>query len=319
MGSTTIHLPHMNLAQPMVEESIAMISEEAWRSELEKTTYRYHLVAAWAAIIFDPVFSLTDYFNIPESWETLLYIRIAVSLITLGTVLAQRRYQFPSYIIVIVPFLLISLQNAFTYSLIGAEDLLGHNLNYMALLIGAAMFLAWEGFYSIGALVISALFTALFINLNPAIAINEFFVNGGLLLMVVGLFMYALIKTRYDLTIKEIKARLALKVSNEAIQQQNQEIQSQAERIKAINDNLERLVHERMLDLQRKNEALEEYAFINAHKLRSPVARILGLTNLVLKLELNDEGKTIINHLQKSTEELDFVVGTITKTIEKAD
>lgn len=309
-----------------VEEVISQVPESAWRSELEKTTIRYHLVGAWAAIIFDPVFAITDYFNIPGSWQTLLFIRLGVSIITFSVVLARRKFRFPSFVIVVVPFVLISLQNAFTYSLIDNEGLLGHNLNYMALFIGAAMFLAWESVFSIGALIISAIAASYFLHINAQISLDKFFVNGGLLLMTVGAFMFALIKTRYRLTVKEIKARLALQISNEEIQKQNDEIQSQneeihtqAEKIKRINDNLERLVQQRTDDLNKKNKALEEYAFINAHKLRSPVASILGLVHLAGKLNLPEDGAGILDHLKKSTEELDNVVNAITKTIERAE
>ncbi len=309
-----------------VEDAIAGVPESSWKYELEKTSGKYHHVAAWAAIIFDPLFAITDYFNIRDGWIPILWIRIAVSLMTLATLGAQKRYNFPSYIIVIVPFLLISLQNAITYNFITNEHLLGHNLNYMALLIGAAMFLAWESIYSIGAIVISICASAVFIKMNPGLSIDKFFVNGGLLLIAVAAFMYALIKTRYNLTVKEIKARLALQISNEEIQarneeiqMQNEEIQAQAEKIIRINDSLEQLVQERTEDLQRKNTALEEAAFINAHKLRRPVASILGLANLVSKLELNDDGRAIVTHLKTSTEELDTIVGSISRTIEKAN
>jgi light-regulated signal transduction histidine kinase (bacteriophytochrome) len=43
-------------------------------------------------------------------------------------------------------------------------------------------------------------------------------------------------------------------------------------------------VQERTRELEKKNKALEEYAFINAHKLRSQVASILGLINLISKI-----------------------------------
>lgn len=305
--------------QTKVEEVIAQVLPDSWKTELERITFKYHLVAAWAAIIFDPIFAITDYFNIPESWQILFFIRVSICFITLATVLLQRRFQFPSYIIVIVPFTLISLQNAFTYRLIEDHNLLGHNLNYIALFIGAAMFLAWKWYYSVAALGISVVATAVCIHLNQKLSVNQFFVNGGLLLMTVSAFMFVLIKTRYDLTIKEIKARLALQSSNEKIQAQVEEIQAQADKIKGINDNLEAIVQDRTLDLQKKNKILEEYAFINAHKLRSPVASILGLVNIAKKLSLGPEGKEIMTHLERSAEGLDMVVSSITKTIEKGE
>lgn len=104
----------------------------------------------------------------------------------------------------------------------------------------------------------------------------------------------------------------------EEIQAQNEEIMAQAEEIQGINENLEMLVKQRTAELEKKNKALEEYAFINAHKLRSPVASILGLVNLLQKSEQQDE-KIIREHLQQSADKLDAIVRSITKAIEKAD
>lgn len=310
----------------VLEDSISQVPEQLWREELEKVSLKYHTIAAWIAIIFDPLFSITDYYNIPENWKTLLYIRLTVAALTLTAVFLQRRLSLSSRILVIVPVLLISMQNAIAYKFIGMEDLLGHNLNYIALFIGAAMFLAWDSFYSVATLIVSGVASAIFLNLNPEITLENFFVNGGLLLIAVGVFMFVLIKTRYSLTVKEIKARLALQISNERVQNQNEEIQTQyeeiqtqAEKIRLVNDNLELLVQQRTQDLERKNIALQEYAFINAHKLRSPLARILGLVNLAHQIKIEGEGKDIIMHLQKSAQELDTIVATIRKTIEKAD
>jgi signal transduction histidine kinase len=299
--------------------SISQVPTDAWRNALEVNTRKFHVVAAWVAILFDPLFAITDYFNIPESWQTLLYIRLGVAAITFTTLMLQRRMQWPSLVIVIVPFMLISLQNAYTYSLIGKEDFLGHNLNYMALLIGAGMFLAWDWFYSVGVLLVSAVATAIFIQLNPQITVDAFFIEGGLLLIAVAAFMFILIKTRYNLTVREIKARLALQISNEEIQSQNEEISAQAEEIRGINENLEQIVNDRTKELEMKNKALQEYAFINAHKLRRPVASILGLINIASKLQLKEEDHAIITHLEKSSLELDEIVSSITKTIERAD
>lgn len=302
----------MNLSRMTVRELIAQITTSEWKSELETASSKYHIIACWVSIIFDPIFAITDYINIPQHWEQLLVIRISVSAAILLTLLLREPYKLPSYFVVSVPFLLISLQNAYTYSLISNAALLGHNLNYMALIIGASMFVLWEWYYSVIIVILSSIATSLFIYYNPTINIHEFVVEGGLLLAVAAVFMVLLIRARYNLTVKEIKARLALQASNE-------EIQAQAEEIKLINDNLELIVQDRTRELERKNKALEEYAFINAHKLRSPVASILGLMNLMNKTSLNDEASIIAQHMNKSTEKLDEVITTMTEALEKGD
>jgi len=281
-------------------------------NELEKTSSRFHIIAAWVAAIFDPVFAITDYLNIPDGWTSLLSIRISVSAITVLTILVRRKFVFPSYVVAFVPFVLISFQNAYTYKFLDSNGLLGQNLNYMALLVGAAMFVLWHWRYSVLVVVISGVATFLFIYANPNLSVSEFFLKGGLLLLVTAIFMIVLIHTRYDLTLKEIRARLELKASNE-------EIQKQAAEIKRINENLEQIVHKRTQSLEVKNKALEEYAFINAHKLRSPVASILGLVNILTKMNLGSEEQVIKTHLEESAKKLDEVVGDITKAIERGD
>jgi signal transduction histidine kinase len=297
--------------QEIANDLISKVSTASWKYELEKTSYKYHVLAAWAAIIFDPVFAATDYFNIPDNWKHLFVIRCVIAVIVLITLYTSKRANWPSYYMVLLTFILISLQNGYTYSLIGNEDLLGHNLNYIALLIGAAMFLAWEFKYSVLVITISVAGTAFFLY-RSSLDLTRFFIEGGLLLIAVAFFMGALIRTRYNLTVKEIKARLALQTSYE-------EIQAQDEEIRGINENLENIVRARTAELEKKNKALEEYAFINAHRLRSPVASILGLINLMNKVQLTEEARGIMWHLQDSTEKLDETVSTITKTIERGE
>jgi ligand-binding sensor domain-containing protein len=110
-----------------------------------------------------------------------------------------------------------------------------------------------------------------------------------------------------------------LQIRNEEIEAQSEELQAQASEIQMINDHLEELVKKRTEELERKNQALEEYAFINAHKLRSPLASILGVVNLITKLPQTPESQECVDHLKKSADSLDEVVTSITRAIQKGD
>ena len=302
----------MNTFNFAADQQIAQVSQKDWHPELEKASQRYHVIACWAAIIFDPVFAITDFINIPEHAPLLLAMRLAVSWIVLSGLIIGQRLKWSTHIIVSIPFITISFQNAFTYSLIGTDNLLGHSLNYMALLVGAAMFVLWPWVYSLIIVVISIGATAFFVFTNPLLSWNQFFLQGGLLLFTVALFMMMLIQTRYKLSIREIKARIALAKSKE-------EVQLQAEEIQSMNENLEGLVRKRTIELERKNKAREEYAFINAHKLRSPVASLLGLIHLLSKTNLKGDAEPIMQHMMKSGDTLDEVVRSITQAIEKGE
>ena len=143
-----------------------------------------------------------------------------------------------------------------------------------------------------------------------------------LALMTVLLFVSAFFIIRYrERKLVEDKRELEARVKErtEEIQLKSNEIKFQAEQIKSINENLEIMVKDRTMELVGKNKALEEYAFINAHKLRAPVARILGLTHLMKNIEIGEEEKIYLDHLQVSTHELDSVVRSITEAIERGD
>lgn len=128
------------------------------------------------------------------------------------------------------------------------------------------------------------------------------------------------LKRHTELLEEKVKMRTReIQLQNEEIQVQNEEISAQSEEILRINENLEEMVQDRTRELERKNKALEEYAFINAHKLRSPVATILGLINLISKTKLDHEGVEINRRLQDTAGELDGIVSAITKAIERGD
>jgi class 3 adenylate cyclase len=188
-----------------------------WEDELEKSSARYHTYGAWIAIIFDPVFGITDYLNIPHAFWNIMSLRISIAVITAFVLLAHKRKLINSKMLIFIPFLMISLQNAYTYSVIKVDDFTGHSLNYLALFIGAGMFVLWNWYYSLAIIVPSIAASAYFFQMNHHLSMEEALINGGLLLLVVAIFMFLLIETRYRLTISVIKFKLALTEANDAL------------------------------------------------------------------------------------------------------
>ena len=110
------------------------------------------------------------------------------------------------------------------------------------------------------------------------------------------------------------------------VEQQKEEIAAQAENllqlneeITAINNNLEQLVRERTDTLAAQNKLLAEYAFTNAHKLRGPLTRIMGLINVIHIAPTIEEKLFCINLLNDAGKQLDDVVHNIQKLIAAKD
>jgi GAF domain-containing protein len=94
-----------------------------------------------------------------------------------------------------------------------------------------------------------------------------------------------------------------------------EKIRLQNESISQINKSLEDRVRKRTEELEKQNEKLAEYAFINSHVLRAPLSRILGLIHLVDISEKKDG--QLIAYLRQSGNELDEVVKKINRALDE--
>ncbi|MDW3193151.1 MAG: two-component regulator propeller domain-containing protein [Cytophagales bacterium] len=88
-------------------------------------------------------------------------------------------------------------------------------------------------------------------------------------------------------------------------------IAARTREIQDLNDHLEEKVKERTKELQDKNLKLEEYAFINAHHLRAPLAKIMSAVHVVEKMDEQNLDPEILKILKDSIEELDQVIYSI--------
>ncbi len=117
---------------------------------------------------------------------------------------------------------------------------------------------------------------------------------------------------------QELQAReTELHEINEELRVTNEELQTANEEIKAHNDNLDELVKMRSERIEEQLSLFHEYAHINSHEVRAPLARLLGLLNL-LEYD-NDKTETIslIGMLKESATELDEVVRNMNRLLEK--
>jgi signal transduction histidine kinase len=63
--------------------------------------------------------------------------------------------------------------------------------------------------------------------------------------------------------------------------------------------------------LLEQNNQLEQFAFIAAHNLRAPLARILGLANIIKVSQSENDRELVMDKIVSSTHDLDHVVGDL--------
>jgi tetratricopeptide (TPR) repeat protein len=113
------------------------------------------------------------------------------------------------------------------------------------------------------------------------------------------------------------RQRKKITLQKEAIETQAVVLLKLNDELKELNKNLERRIEERTSQLTVQNQRLTEYTFINAHKLRAPVASILGLINLLQQVPPNEK-EAILAHLKTCGEQLDSIIREVSRNLEAA-
>ena len=139
-------------------------------------------------------------------------------------------------------------------------------------------------------------------------------------LIITGILAVILFRQRKEI----LRANKALQIKNEEISFQKNAIESQAEALLILNDELLDLnktlagrIDERTKQIFHQDKKLAEYTFMNSHKLRAPVASILGLLNLFQHARPAEQ-KIILNYLKTCGEQLDSTIRAINHNLENS-
>lgn len=121
---------------------------------------------------------------------------------------------------------------------------------------------------------------------------------------------------------KLLRTNRLLTTQKQQIEKQREEIQQQASKlqdantmISGMNNRLQTTVEQRTEELLARNRQLEEFAFINAHRLRAPIARVLGIANLLEMGQSEQDTHWMLGVIRQETENLDQVVRNINEVI----
>jgi serine phosphatase RsbU (regulator of sigma subunit) len=207
------------------------IPESFVKHEFNKSTEKFHVIACWVGIALNMVWFLGDYFNIPEYWFSFLIFRLCVSGISMLALFLRSTLKISIYTCIFILVLGISVQNAYMWSVMDIPHLQKHAFAYMVLFIGVGMLVLWEIKLSWILLAATVVSNIIFYAINSPLSVDEFITNGGLLTLTVAIFCVFLIRTRYRLTINEIRSRLELAKSKEIIEQKHEEVVHQKQEI----------------------------------------------------------------------------------------
>lgn len=127
------------------------------------------------------------------------------------------------------------------------------------------------------------------------------------------------LKLRYDqITDDLLHANKELLGKANEIEAQHEELRLSHESVNELNKNLEGMVMERTAKVHAQNNMLLKYTYTNAHHLRGPVARLLGLIS-IHKLEPNPDHNFFFTQIEDQANEIDNVVKQINSELEKGN
>lgn len=201
-------------------------AQDEQQLEMDRIAWRYHLTGAWVAALLNPLFILNDLAIIPEHGTRFAIVRLAVSLAIVVALLGRKWLQLTPHSFLLIPYLLISLENAYMWSFMGPELFRIHTLAYAVLFVGAGMIAFWPLGWSLVVAAVSVLANAWFLGQHSTMDPADIMANGGTLLCCVVVISMLLGQNRWRLAHREVRLRLQLKASTTLERQQKELIEA---------------------------------------------------------------------------------------------
>jgi signal transduction histidine kinase len=124
------------------------------------------------------------------------------------------------------------------------------------------------------------------------------------------------LKANYDRILEYLRdSNIQLNEKSKEIETQNEELLQIQDNLNALNTHLEEVVNERTAKIQLQNEILFKYSYRNAHHLRGPVARLLGLAS-IYKLDATQSADFYVEKMVDQAHEIDAVIKQINVDLE---
>ncbi len=138
---------------------------------------------------------------------------------------------------------------------------------------------------------------------------NSLFIEGFTTLLITSLYLMQFEKSEALVTHKNNLENL--------VNSRTEELALANKTLTYLNENLDDLVQHRSRKIQDQLNLIIRYAHMNSHEVRAPLARILGLLEII-KLEKSiDHNSKVVKDLYLSGKELDDVINSMNRLLEK--
>lgn len=118
---------------------------------------------------------------------------------------------------------------------------------------------------------------------------------------------------RYRRHVLSVNERLD--ASSEVLSEQANQVQLQSNKLQVVRKELETKIIRKHVEKREKDMLLSQYAYFNAHRVRGPLARILGLIAIIEQEELSAKDKRYLELLRSHAVEMDDVTRQISDVL----
>ena len=193
----------------------------------------------------------------------------------------------PYFIFLYLPFIIFTLKGALRFLILGLYSLL---ITYL---------MAFPSLFSVRSFDVNTQEEII------ALSIDCFF--SALLLSI----FFIRLKKRFEKYRRQVVLRNEeLRTLKTSLIKQNEQLERQKAEVETLNNDLNNLIEQRTKQVEARNKMLAEYAFVNAHVLRGPLSRVLGLLNL-MQIEQGTYSQQKVKEVQLAAKEMDLIIRKI--------
>ena len=114
------------------------------KAEMKKISLHNHNLAIQVVAVLNVLFSVSDYYTVPEHWFSFFLIRIVITAVFFTIYLLQYKFRIAVEWPAFIAYLGCIVENSYMYSVIDATTLQKFTFAFVATFIGVGMMAVWR-------------------------------------------------------------------------------------------------------------------------------------------------------------------------------